>query len=86
MSERGAGVGVDEEEVFRMPLGGAAGLDVEDEVDEISSMSGFEGSARRAVESEDEMGSAGMRAVRGLSLPLEVMLGVPICRDRSRPY
>ena len=27
----------------------------------------------------------GMSAGRGLSLPLEAMLGVPICRDRRRP-
>ena len=77
-------------EDLRMPLWGAAGLDAGDEDDGgSSSMSGLR--AGEGPDAGDEVASGGAKrevgtsAGRGLSLPLEAMLGVPICRDRRRP-
>ena len=70
---------------------GALGLlEVAAGVDEAgsSSMSGFreeDGLEDGPGDEVGEKGAVGTRAGRGLSLPLEAMLGVPICLDRRSP-
>ena len=76
---------------LRMPLMGTLSLlEVAAGVDEAgsSSISGFreeDGSEDGPGDEVGEKGAVGTRAGRGLSLPLEAMLGVPICLDRRRP-
>lgn len=77
--------GEETEPFFKIPFGGAAGVDADAGN---SSMSSLDEDLEAVEDAADEPWRrvVGTRTVRGLSLPLEAMLGVPIWRERRREY